>query len=289
MMQAPMQALRQSFIVRNRAMLVSGLVLLFLILLALLGPVVYPVDPTLQDVENLRAYPSPQHLLGTDDLGRDTLARLIVGLRVSLVVALVVEAFNVVVGAGLGIMAGYFGGIVDILVSRLADMLFAFPGLLLAILISAVFGSSVGGFAGGTGRLFLVSLSLAIVGWPLMARYTRGQTLSLKERPFIESTRALGADDRGILLRHIVPNLAGLIIVSATLDVSSVIVSEATLGLLGLSAQPPQTSLGRMIVEAFNYITLNWTQVLFPGLALALLVLALSFVGDGLQEYVERG
>jgi oligopeptide transport system permease protein len=274
---------------RSRIVFISAVFLVALILLALAGPFLYRVDPSLQDVDNLRAFPALAHVLGTDDLGRDTLARLIVGVRISLLVAVVVEAFNVTVGGGLGVLAGYFGGWSDILVSRIADMLFAFPGLLLAILISAVFGSSVGGFAGGAGRLLLVSFSLALVGWPLMARYTRGQTLALKERSFIESTRALGAGNGHILLRHILPNLAGLIIVSATLDVASVIVSEATLGLLGLSAQPPQTSLGKMIVEAFGYITLNWTQVLFPSLVLALLVLALSFVGDGLQEYIERG
>ncbi|MCL5273998.1 MAG: ABC transporter permease [Chloroflexi bacterium] len=274
---------------RSRVVLLSAIFLLALILVALFGSLFYAVDPSALDVNNLRAFPTPAHPMGTDDLGRDTLARLMMGLRVSLLVGVAVEAFNVIVGAGLGILAGYFGGWIDILVSRTADMLFAFPGLLLAILISAIFGSSVGGFAGGAGRLLLVSLSLAVVGWPLMARYTRGQTLALRERQFIESTRALGASDRHILWRHILPNLAGLIIVSATLDVAGVIVSEATLGLLGLSAQPPQTSLGKMIVEAFSYISLNWTQVLFPGLVLALLVLALSFVGDGLQEYVERG
>ena len=274
---------------RSRVVLISAIFIALLLLLALTGTLLYPVDPAQQDVDNLRAFPTAAHLLGTDDLGRDTLARLIVGVRISLLVGLAVEAFNVIVGAGLGVLAGYFGGWIDILVARIADMLFAFPGLLLAILISAVFGSSVGGFAGGAGRLLLVSFSLALVGWPLMARFTRGQTLALKERSFIESTRALGAGDGHILLRHILPNLAGLIIVSATLDVASVIVSEATLGLLGLSAQPPQTSLGKMIVEAFAYITLNWTQVLYPSLVLALLVLALSFVGDGLQEYIERG
>lgn len=273
----------------NRTVLISALFLVGVIFLAVLGPLVYTIDPSKGDVDNLRAYPSWQHPLGTDDSGRDTLARLLIGLRVSLAVAAVVELFTVGVGATLGILAGYFGGVIDTFVSRLADMLFAFPGLLLAILISAVFGQSLGDLAGGAGRLLLVSISLAIVGWPLMARYTRGQTLALKERPFIESARALGSGDWGILRRHILPNLAGLIIVSATLDISSVIVSEATLGLLGLSAQPPQTSLGKMIVEAFTYINLNWTQVLFPGLALALLVLALSFVGDGLQEYIDRG
>jgi oligopeptide transport system permease protein len=276
-------------IFRSRVVLISALFLAVVIVIAIIGPLIYTVDPAMGDVEQMRAFPSLSHTLGTDDSGRDTLARLMIGLRVSLAVAVVVELFNVVVGAGLGVLAGYFGGWIDILVSRIADMLFAFPGLLLAILISAIFGSAVTGFAGGMGRLLLVSFSLALVGWPLMARFTRGQTLSLKERSFIESTRALGAGDGHILVRHILPNLAGLIIVSGTLDIASVIVSEATLGLLGLSAQPPQTSLGKMIVEAFSYITLNWTQVLFPGLVLALLVLALSFVGDGLQEYVERG
>lgn len=276
-------------LIRNRTVLASAICLVALILMALIGPIFYRTDPTLQDIDELRAFPSLAHPLGTDDLGRDTLARLMIGLRVSLAVAVAVETFNVIVGAGLGVLAGYFGGWIDVLVSRIADMLFAFPGLLLAILVSAVFGSSVGDFAGGAGRLLLVSFSLALVGWPLMARYTRGQTLALKERLFVESTRALGASNRHLLRYHIVPNLAGLIIVSATLDVAGVIVSEATLGLLGLSAQPPQTSLGKMIVEGFGYITLNWTQVLFPSLVLALLVLTLSFVGDGLHEYVERG
>jgi len=268
----------------RRALILSASVLGVLIVLAVLGPFIYTVDPAHADVNNLRAWPSAAHPLGSDDLGRDTLARLLSGLRVSLAVAFVVEAFTVIVGAGLGLAAGYFGGLVDFLVSRAADMLFAFPGLLLAILISAVFGASVGAFAGGAGRLLLVSGSLAIVGWPLMARYVRGQTLSLKERAFIESTRALGAGDGELIGRHILPNVLGLVIVSATLDVAGVVVGEATLGLLGLSAQPPQTSLGKMIAEAFRYITLNWLQVFFPSLALTILVLSVSFVGDELRK-----
>ena len=266
------------------ATVLSAVILAALMLLAVLGPLLYQTDPVKQDVDNLRAFPSSQHLLGTDDLGRDTLARLMIGLRVSLLVAVAVETFNVVVGAGLGLLAGYFGGWIDFVVARVADMLFAFPGLLLAILISAVFGAAVGGWGNGIGRLLLVSGSLALVGWPLMARYVRGQTLALRERPFVESTRALGASQRDVLLRHILPNLANLIIVSATLDVAGVIVGEATLGLLGLSAQPPQTSLGKMIVEGFSYITLNWTQVVWPSLVLSMLVLGVSFLGDGLRE-----
>ena len=269
---------------RRPATLLSAVVLVALIALAFVGPLVYRTDPIKQDVDNLRAFPSAQHILGTDDLGRDTLARLMRGLQVSLLVAVAVETFNVVVGAGLGLLAGYFGGWIDFIVARIADMLFAFPGLLLAILISAVFGSSIGAMGNGAGRLLLVSGSLALVGWPLMARYVRGQTLALRERPFIESSRALGASNVHLLLKHILPNLSNLIIVSATLDVAGVVVGEATLGLLGLSAQPPQTSLGKMIVEGFNYITLNWTQVLWPSLALSVLVLGVSFLGDGLRD-----
>lgn len=273
---------------RNKAGVASLMVLLAILVLAVFGPLVYTADPTAQDLDHLRAYPSAQHPLGTDDLGQDTLARLLSGLRVSLLVAFAVESFNILVGGVLGMLAGYLGGWVDTVVSRLADMLFAFPGLLLAILISSIFGSSIGSLAGGAGRLLLVSFSLALVGWPLMARYTRAQALAIKTQPFIESADALGARRSHILIRHIAPNLASLVIVAATLDIASVIVSEATLGLLGLSAQPPQTSLGKMIVEAFRYITLNWTQVLFPSAMLAVLVLSLSFVGDGLQEAVER-
>jgi len=261
-------------------------VLATIALLAMVGPVLYPVDPEVSDLDALRAYPSAAHPLGADGSGRDTLARLLSGLRVSLAVAVTVESFTIIVGAGLGVLAGYFGGWIDALVSRVADMLFAFPGLLLAILISAVFGSSIGPLAGGAGRLLLVTFALAVVGWPLMARYARGQTLALKPRPFIESARALGADDWMILGRHLLPNLASLIIVAATLDVASIIVAEATLGLLGLSAQSPQTSLGKMIVEAFSYITLNWTQVVIPSAVLALLVISLSFVGDAMQDAI---
>ncbi len=270
----------------RRALILSTGALLLLVALATLGPLVYTIDPSRADVNNLRAFPSATYLLGTDDLGRDTLARLMAGLRVSLVVAVTVELFIVLVGGGLGLLAGYFGGVLDFLISRLADMLFAFPGLLLAILISAVFGSSVGAFANGAGRLLLVSGSLAIVGWPLMMRYVRGQTLSLKERLFVESTRALGASNGHILRSHILPNVLGLVIVGATLDIAGVVVGEATLGLLGLSAQPPQTSLGKMIAESFNYITLNWTQVFFPSLALTALVLIVSFLGDELRKQV---
>jgi oligopeptide transport system permease protein len=163
-------------------------------------------------------------------------------------------------------------------------MLFAFPGLLLAILVAAVFGQPVTERFGGLGRLLLVAGSLALVSWPLMARYVRSQTLSLKERDFVQAARSIGATHRRIIGLHILPNVAGLIIVSATLDVAGVVVNEAVLSLLGLGIQPPDPSIGQMIRQAIDYLETNWSQVFFPALVLTLMVLAFSFAGDGLRD-----
>jgi peptide/nickel transport system permease protein len=260
---------------------------LALIFLSLLGPLFYPVDPNRQQYEAINVWPSAAHPLGTDSLGRDTLARILQGLRVSLLVACYVEFLNIVLGASLGLLAGYFGGWVDQVLSRLADMLFAFPGLLLAILVAAVFGQPVTEQFGGIGRLLLVAGSLALVSWPLMARYVRGQTLSLKERDFVHAARSLGATHWRIMGFHILPNVAGLIIVSATLDVAGVVVNEAVLSLLGLGIQPPNPSIGQMIRQAIDYLETNWSQVFFPALVLTLMVLAFSFAGDGLRDAID--
>ncbi|GIK39148.1 MAG: ABC transporter permease [Chloroflexota bacterium] len=284
---APPPSAGQSFwrhFARNRLALLSFWFIFLLILLATLGPVLYPVDPNHQNYDAINAWPSAVYPLGTDSLGRDTLARIMQGLRVSLLVAFYVESINIVLGAGFGLLAGYFGGWVDQLLSRLADMLFAFPGLLLAILVAAVFGQPVTERFGGIGRLLLVAGSLALVSWPLMARFVRGQTLSLRERDFVEAARSIGAPNRRIIFIQILPNVAGLIVVSATLDVAAVIVNEAVLSLLGLGIQPPDPSIGQMIRQAIEYLEVNWSQVFFPSLTLTLMVLAFSFTGDGLRD-----
>jgi peptide/nickel transport system permease protein len=269
---------------QNQLALFSFLFILSLILLSIFGPTFYKVDPNRQHYESINAWPSAAHPLGTDSLGRDTLARIVLGLRVSLLVAFYVELINIVLGASFGLLAGYFGGWIDQLLSRLADMLFAFPGLLLAILVAAVFGQPITEQFGGVGRLLLVAGSLALVSWPLMARFVRSQTLSLKERDFIEATRSIGASHRRIIVNHILPNVAGLIMVSATLDVAAVVVNEAVLSLLGLGIQPPAPSIGQMIRQAIDYLERNWSQVFFPGFTLTLIVLSFSFAGDGLRD-----
>ncbi len=271
-------------LVRGRAALASLIFIIAITLAALIGPALYGVDSTHTDFTSINAPLSLAHLLGTDRLGHDTLARLMAALRVSLLVALVVESINILVGAPLGLLAGYFGGWVDILISRLADMFFAFPGLLLAILVAAVFGQAVTEKYGSTARLVLVAGSLSLVGWPLMARYVRGQVLSLRERDFVLAAQAIGQSRRGILRRHILPNVAGLVITAATLDVVSAIVGEATLSLLGLGIQAPATSIGKMIVEATPFLAQNPLLVFVPSITLTLLVLAFSFLGDGMRR-----
>ena len=275
--------------VANRASLVALCGVVALVTVAIVGPQAYGQSATEADIFNIdpNAWPSAAHLLGTDKDGIDILARLMVGLRVSLGVAVFVELLNVLIGVPIGLAAGYFGGKTDFVLSRIADALFAFPGLLLAILVAGVFGPSVGDAAGGLGRLALVSASLALVSWPLMARYVRAEVLSLRERDYVEAARAIGASTPRILLLHIAPNVLGLILTATTLDMASQVVNEATLSLLGLGVQPPHASVGLMISNAIGVLNINWTESLFPGLALTALVLCFSFVGDGLREALD--
>lgn len=269
---------------QNRLTLLSALLFLALLLIAVLGPVLYPQNPTRPDYAAINAFPSAEHLLGTDNLGRDTLARLMIGLRISLIVAAYVEALNIVLGATLGLLAGFYGGLFDVIVTRIADMLFAFPGLLLAILVAAIFGPAVTEQFGGIGRLLLVAGSLSLVSWPLMARLVRSQVLILREQEFVTAARSLGANRQWIILRHLVPNTASLVVVASTLDIASVVVNEAVLSLLGLGIQPPDPSIGKMITEAMPFLEANAWQVFFPSAALMLIVLTVSFLGDGLRD-----
>ena len=285
------------YFLRNRAATLGAFVVLFLILMALAGPMLYQRlllpdqqrsrDGIYQDYESINAAPSAAHWLGADYLGRDTLTRLLVAVRVSLLVAFVVESINIGLGGLLGLLAGYFGGWVDTIISRLADMLFAFPGLLLAILISAVFGSTARELYGGTGRLLLVASALSLVSWPLMARLVRSETLALKARDFVLASRSLGASDLRLIVSHFLPNVAWVIVVAATLDVASVIVNEATLSLLGLGIEEPGASLGLMIFRAVGKIERYPLQVFIPAVVITSLVLAFSFSGDGLRDALD--
>lgn len=224
------------------------------------------------------------HPLGTDEVGRDILARLMAGVNVSIQVAILVEILDVGLGVTIGTLAGYYGGWLATLLDRFTDIMFAFPGLLFAILASATLGGDFQAKLGLPGRLILVSLALGIAVWPFMARLVRGQTLQLREQQFIEAARTVGTSDVKIIVQHIVPNLINVVVVAAVLDMVGTIVSEAVLSLLGLGVQTPGSSLGLMINEATGQINVNAWEVVWPTLVLTVLVLAFSFMGDGVQD-----
>ncbi len=269
---------------RNALAVTGLLVMIGLVLAALFGPGLVPIDPAKIDYAAINALPSATHRLGTDNLGRDTLARLVSGLRVSLLIAFYVELLDLLLGVPLGLASGYLGGKTDFVITRIADVLFAFPGLLLAILVAAIFGGPVTDRFGGMGRLVLVAGALSLVSWPLMARLVRSQTLAVREQDYVMAAESLGAGRGRILGRHIVPQLIGLVVTTATLNVSGVIINEAVLSLLGLGIQPPDSSLGKMISDAIPYLESNPLQVLIPSATLMAIVLAISFLGDGLRD-----
>src|SRR5262245_38169413 len=201
---------------RSGVVVAAAGVVLVLALLALFAPLIAPYSPVAQDLNARLQGPGPQHWLGTDDLGRDVLSRLIFGARVSLSVALVVEAIELLFGATLGLLAGYYGGRLDAAIMRLADMMFAFPDILLAILITGILGKEIG----------YVFLALALVGWPGMVRLVRGQVLAIRQHEYVEAARALGASDGRIFARHLLPNVLGPVIVAVTVGSAGVILAE---------------------------------------------------------------
>jgi len=294
----------------KRAMASIG-VIGFLVLLAIFGPFIYqhiggPYDSALNGTISPQVYhsyyhqeldrqdegPSAQYWLGTDDLGRDLLARLMQGLLISISIAVLVEVVDIALGILIGVLAGFHGGWIDQVLARFTDIIFAFPGLLFIILVAGIFGAwadtHLSGIpiigANGNARLLLVSLALAFVAWPLMARYVRGQTLQLKEQQFIEAARTAGTSDTRIIVRHIVPNLFSIVVVAATLNMVNTIVAEAGISLLGLGVQTPGSSIGLMISQAQNLVSSHPWEILLPAGVLAIIVLCFSFFGDGLRD-----
>lgn len=258
-----------------------GLVLaVLLILLALLAPVLKPYDPaTDRDYLNRLKPPSASHIFGTDNLGRDVFTRVIHGSRISLRVGLIAVAISLVVGTFLGLVAGYFRGWLEIVIGWLTDILLAFPGILLAIAIVAVVGPSL------TNAMIAVSITQI----PVYIRLTRSVVLSVRELDYIQAANALGAQNRRVLLRHLLPNALPPIIVQATLSIGTATLETAALGFLGLGAQPPAPEWGAMLSDAFRggyALNSPWTMI-FPGLFIMITVLAFNLLGDGLRDALD--
>ncbi len=274
---------------RNPAALLSGGYILLLVFAALFAPLLTRYDFAFQDTQNylnLPALPDHRHLLGTDDLGRDLLSRVLYGTRVSLGVAAVVVIVEALIGVTLGLVAGYRGGKTDALLMRFTDVMFAFPDLLLAILLTAILRSG-GGAVNPILSIGTLFFSLGVVGWPSMARLVRGQALSLRNKEFVEAARAIGVKEGTILTRHLLPNLSSPIIVQATQDAAAVILAEATLSFLGLGVQQPIPSWGRMVFDGQAYLQSKPILLIVPGLALALTVMAFNFFGDALRDALD--
>jgi peptide/nickel transport system permease protein len=260
---------------RDRLAVAAGIVLLAAVLVALLAPWLPLLDPDTVDTPNrLRPPLSPGHRLGTDEFGRDLLARLIWGARVSLLAGVASAGAAMVIGVTLGILGGFYTGWVETLVMRLTDILMAFPYILLAIAIVAGLGPG----------LRNAMIAIAIVGFPIYTRLVRGVVLSLREREFVEAARALGATDPLILGRHILPHLVSPVIVAFSLDVGAKILATAGLSFLGLGTQPPTADWGSMLATGRQFVVLSPHVVLLPGLAIFVIVLALNMVGDALRD-----
>jgi peptide/nickel transport system permease protein len=268
---------------RNRGALVGLAVVLANVLAAAFAPVIAPHDPLDQDITRRLLPPwwlaggSATHLLGTDQLGRDILSRIVFGSRVSLLIGLLSVAIALPVGVGVGLVSGYVGGRVDDAIMRLADVQLAFPFILLAITIAGVLGPNPRN----------VIVILAVGGWVVYARISRGQVLSLREKEFVEAARSLGMGHARIVCRHILPNSLTPVIVVGTFAVAQMILLESSLSFLGLGVQPPTPSWGGMLNDGRGYITIAWWLTTFPGAAIMLTVLGINFLGDWLRDLLD--
>jgi peptide/nickel transport system permease protein len=261
----------------------SGLyIFVFLLLFVIFGPIISPYDANFMDYSNVNAGPTLSHLLGTDELGRDYLTRIMMGGRVSLMVGLFAVIISVVVGSLVGGVAGYYGGAVDNLMMRITEIVSSFPFLPLAISVSAVLGTSVP----AEYKMYITMMVIGLLSWPGLARMIRGQVLSLREMEFMHAAKALGLSDSRIVIRHLLPNTLAYIIVYSTLSMAGAIMSESALSFLGLGVTPPTPTWGNMIQYAKDMFVLKSRPWLWipPGLCILLAVMSINLIGDGLRD-----
>jgi peptide/nickel transport system permease protein len=262
---------------RNPGAVAGAIVLAILVLASALAPVIAPHDPIVQDSQAIRARPSWGHLFGTDGFGRDVFSRVLYGGRKSLPIGLVAVSIAAFVGVSFGLIAGYYGRWADSLVMRGADLMLAFPGILLALALVAILGTS----------LFNLMLAVGIAAIPEYTRVVRGSVLSTREMDYVLAARVCGAKDRSIMLRHILPNVLPPIIVLATLGIAGAIILGSTLSFLGLGIKPPQAEWGNMLSDGRSMMRHFWWVSFFPGLAIMVTVLSINLLGDGLRDALD--
>jgi len=263
----------------NRALVVSAVILIVTAAAAMIGPLISPHDYMSTNFEELLRAPTlaDMRIFGTDDLGRDLFVRTMLGIRVTLIVAIIASIVSLVIGVAYGAIAGYFGGRVDAVMMRLVDTLYAMPFIFFVILLMVVFERN----------FLLIFVAIGAINWLDMARIVRGQTLSLREREFVNAARLTGVSSARIIARHIAPNLAGVVVVYVTLTIPQAILVESFLSFLGLGIQEPQTSLGALVDAGVNQIErASWT-LLIPATLLAMILLCFNFLGDGLRDLLD--
>lgn len=282
---------------RNRLAVVGLILVSLMFFTGIFAPWLAPYSYTEQNLDAVEQMPSLAHPLGTDELGRDQLSRIIWGARTAVIVAPSATFVGVALGLLMGALAGYFGGLVEAVIMRLADILFAFPGLLFALLVAATLQPGIEGWLktieplqgfvkAGYAEFLVVIIALSVVGWPGMARLVRGQILSLKEAEFVEAARAVGASPWRILWRHILPNAMAPVVVAISMRMGGAILAETTLSFLGIGIRPPTASWGAMIYDNYTFWRSPAAPVLLwlPGLIVGSLVFAFNFLGDGLND-----
>lgn len=273
---------------KHRLALAGAALLGVMVLVAVFAPWISPADPNAIDQAHWNGYPLAPgvagHLLGTDENGRDLLARLIFGARISLTIAIFAVLMEVVIGTLLGALSGYYGGPIDFAIMRLADVVLSIPLLPLLLVLTAIVAASSNRAALNFGVIVVL---IGILSWPPVARLVRASFLSLREREFAEAARALGNADARIIFRHLLPNAVAPIIVAATLDVANVIILESTLSFLGFGIQPPTASWGNMLANAEANMAIAPWAAIFPGLCILVTVLAINYLGDGLRDALD--
>jgi oligopeptide transport system permease protein len=280
-------------LMRNRAAIIGLGVIILAALIAIFAPLIAPFDPIKVDTAHNQLepiwtgskYTNPTYPLGTDQLGRDVLSRLLWAARVSMVVGFIPTTLVFLIGIVVGLTSGYLGGWVDQILMRITDIVWAFPDFLFVLIIVASFRNSA--FGDLLGGLVLIFAAFAVVGWIGIARLTRGQVLALKEREFVEAARAVGSSSGRIMSRHLLPNALAPLIVSAAFAVPGAIIGEATLSFLGVGIKPPTPSWGAMINEGFIGFSANPWAVMLPALCISIVMLAFTFVGDGLRDALD--
>lgn len=271
---------------KNWAAMIALIVVLIAFAAAIFAPFLHTMNTATMDFLNLNQGPSANHWFGTDNIGRDLYSRDLYGLRPPLAISFIGTAITVILGTLIGVSAGYFGGWVDNFLARLTDVMFAFPGFILALILASLYGSAFN-FMGGSGQALILVIVFAIVGWPGLMRFVRSLSLSMREQQFVEAARTVGSSHWKIITRHLLPNMWGLILVQSSFLIVSFIYTEAILSLFGLGVKEPNPDLGKLLIDGTSQMGFNDAAWVFPSIFLTILILAFTFLGDGIRDAVD--